>query len=124
VSELSKLGYERGNSVLPFKHLIRKSQEYLDFFGFSGGGRRQGVEVFEKTSSRKTGGAKVPFYNFDAENYLGDAGLRDPTPRFASPVTRVEGVENGLRGDFDPGLKRSHSTRASVGRNEKEKFVQ
>jgi hypothetical protein len=109
----SKLVYGRGSSILPFKRLIRNSQEYFDFPRFSRGRRRQGVEVFEETSPRKTGGAKVPFDNFDPEDYFGDAGLRNPATRCASPVTGVQGVENALRGDFDPMLKRRQSTLAS-----------
>ncbi len=109
-SEFSKLGYGRGSSVLPFKGLIRNSQEYFDFLRFSRGRRRQGVEVFEETSPRKTGGAKVPFDNFNPENYLGDAGLRNATTRCASPVTGAQGVENALRGDLDLRLERRHST--------------
>ena len=98
--------------MLPFKRLIRDSQEYFDFLRFSRGRRRQGVEVFEETSPRKTGRTKVPFDNFDPENYFGDAGLRNPATRCASPVTSVQGVENALRGDFDLRLKRRHSTQA------------
>src|SRR3989442_14102307 len=93
-----------------FKRLIRNSQEYFDFFRFSGGRRRQGVEVFEETGPRKTGGAKVPFDNFDPENYLDDARLRNATTRFAGPVTGAQGVENALRGNFDLKLERRHST--------------
>ena len=109
-SEFSKLGYGRGSSVLPFKRLIRNSKEYFDFLRLSRGRRRQGVEVFEETSPRKTGGAKVPFDNFDPENYLGDAGFRNAATRCASPVTSAQGVENALRGDFDLRLERCHST--------------
>jgi len=111
-SGFSKLVYGWGGSVLSLKRLIRDSQEYFDFPRFSRGRRRQGVEVFEETSLRKTGGAKVPFDNFDPENYLGDVGLRNPAPRCASPVTVVQGVENTLRGDFDLRLKRRHGTHA------------
>src|SRR2546427_10326932 len=46
------------------------------------------------------------------KNYFGDAGLRNPATRCASPVTSVQGVENALRGDFDLRLKRRHSTQA------------
>src|SRR6266446_8137497 len=110
-AEFSKLGYGRGSSVLPFKRLIRNSQEYSYFLRFSRGRRRQGVEVFKETGPRKTGGAKVPFDNFDPENYLGDPGLRNAATRCASPVKGAQGVENALRGDFDLGLERRHSTR-------------
>ena len=109
-SEFSKLGYGRGSSVLPFKRLIRNSQEYFDFLRFSRGCRRQGVEVFEETRPRKTGGAKVPFDNFDPENYLGDAGLRNAATRCASPITGAQGVENALRGDFDLRLEQGRSS--------------
>src|SRR5260370_1945152 len=96
LSELPRLGHGRGSSILSFKRLIRNSQEYFDFFRFSRGRRRQGDEVFEETGPRKTGGAKVPFDNFDPENYLGDAGLRSAATRFASPIMRAQGVENTL----------------------------
>src|SRR6267378_5740664 len=99
-----------GSSVLPFKRLIRNSQEYLDFLLFSRGRRRQGVEVFEEMGPRKTSGAKVPFDNFDPEDYLGDAGLGNAATRFASPVTGAQGVENALGGDFDVRLERRHNT--------------
>jgi hypothetical protein len=56
---------------------VRAVFSNVSFLRFSLGGRRQGVEVFEETGPRKTGGAKVPFDNFDPENYLGDAGLRN-----------------------------------------------
>src|SRR3989441_9341525 len=98
------------SSRSPFKRLIRKSQEYFDFLRFSRGCRRQGVEVFEETGPRKTGGAKVPFDNFDPENYLGDVGLGNAATRFAGPVPGVQGVENALRGNFDLRLERRHST--------------
>ncbi len=91
--------------------LIRNSQEYSDFLRFSRGRRSQGVEVFEETGPRKTGGAKVPFDNFDPENYFGDAGLRNAAARGANPVTGEQGVKNALRGDFDLRLERRHSTR-------------
>jgi hypothetical protein len=86
------------------------AKECFDFLRFSRGCRRQGVEVFEETRPRKTSGAKVPFDNFDPENYLGDAGLRNAAPRCASPITGAQGVENALRGDFDPGLEQGHSS--------------
>jgi len=89
---------------------LDKSQEYFDFFRFPRRRRKQGVEVFEETSPRKTGVAKVPFDNLDPENYLGDAGLRSPATRLASSVTGVQGVEDVLRGDFDLRLKRRYST--------------
>src|SRR3989441_9260711 len=92
------------------KRLIRDFQEYFDFLRFSRGRRRQGVEVFEETSPRKTGRTKVPFDNFDPENYLCDAGSRNPATRWASSVTSVQGVENALRGNFDLRLNRHHST--------------
>src|SRR3989442_12190391 len=92
------------------KRLIRDSQEYFDFLCFSRGRRRQGVEVFEETSPRKTDRTKPPFDNFDPENYFADAGLRIPATRCASPLTSVQGVENTLRGDFDLTLKRRHRT--------------
>jgi hypothetical protein len=101
------------SSVLGFKRLIRYSQKYFDFLRFSRGRRSQAVEVFEETSPRETGGAKVPFDNLDPENYLGDAGLRSPATRFASPVTGLQGVEDALRGDLDHRLKRRHSTEGS-----------
>src|SRR5689334_326393 len=96
-ARVSKLVYGWSGLVLPLKHLIRAPQEYFDFPRFSRGRRRQGVEVFEETSPRKTGRAKVPFDNFNPENYLGDVGLRNPATRCASPVTGVQGVENALR---------------------------
>jgi hypothetical protein len=99
-----------GSSALPFKRLIRNSQEYFDFLRFSRGRRGQGVEVFEETGPRKTGGAKVPFDNFNPENYLGNACLRNAATQFASPVTRAQGVENALRGNFDLRLERRPST--------------
>ncbi len=111
-SEFSRLGYGRGSRVLLFKRLIRDSQEYFDFLRFSRSRRRKGVEVFEETSPSETGGAKVPFDNFDPENYLGHAGLRNPATRCAGPVTGLQGVENALRGDFDLRIKRRHSTQA------------
>src|SRR5438094_1448424 len=67
-----------------------------------------------KPVREKTGRTKVPFDNFDPENYFGDAGVRNPATRCASPVTIVQGVENALRGDFDLRLKRRHSTQARV----------
>jgi len=109
-SEFSKLGYGRGSSVLPFKRLIRDSQEYFDFLRFSRSRRRQGVEVFEETGPGKTGGAKVPFDNFDPENYLGDAGLRNAATRFAGPVSGAQGVEDAFRGNFYLRLERRHSS--------------
>src|SRR2546425_6412193 len=109
-SGFSKLGYGRGSSVLPFRGLIRNSQEYFDLLRFSRGCRRQGVEVFEETRPRKTDGAKVPFDNFDPENYLGDAGLRNAATRCASPITGAQGVENALRSDFDLGLEQGDSS--------------
>ncbi len=66
----------RSSSVLPFIRLIRESQEYFDFLRFPRRRRGKGVEVFEETGPGETGGAKVPFDNFDPENYLSDAGLR------------------------------------------------
>ena len=98
------------SSHSPFKRLIRNSQEYFDLLHFSRGCRRQGVEVFEETRPRKTDGAKVPFDNFDPENYLGDAGLRNAATRCASPTTGAQGVENALRSDFDLGLEQGHSS--------------
>ncbi len=98
------------SSRSPFKRLIRNSQEYFDFLRFSRGCRRQGVEVFEETRPRKTGEAKVPFDNFDPENYLGDAGLRNAATRCASPITGAQGVENALRGDFDLRLEQGRSS--------------
>src|SRR3989441_3929041 len=89
-----------------FKRLIRNSQEYFDLLRFSRGCRWQGVEVFEETGPRKTGGAKVPFDNFDPENYLCDAGLRNAATRCASPVTGVQGVENALRATLTLGSSR------------------
>ena len=68
------------------------------------------MEVFKKTGPRKTGRAKVPFDNFDPENYFGDAGLRSAAARGASPVADAQGVKNALRGDFDLGLERRHRT--------------
>jgi hypothetical protein len=99
------LGYIPGSLVLPFKRLIRNSQKYFDFLRFSGGRWRQGVEVFEETGPRKTGGAKVPLDNFDPENYLSDVGLRNAATRCTSPVMGSQGVENGLRGGFDSRLE-------------------
>src|SRR2546425_2110100 len=96
------------SSGSPFKRLIRNSQEYFDFLRFSRGCRRQGVEVFEETRPRKTSRAKVPFNNFDPENYLGDMGLRNAATRCASPITSAQGVENAFRGDFNLGLKQGH----------------
>jgi len=98
--------------VLPFKRLIRDSQEYFDFLRFSRGRRRQGVAVFEENQSEKDRQDKGPFDNFLPENYFGDAGLGNPATRCASPVTSVQGVESALRGDFDLRLKRRHSTQA------------
>src|SRR5713101_7583222 len=93
-----------------FKRLVRNSQEYFDFLRFSRGCRRQGVEVFEETRPRKTGGAKVPFNNFDPENYLSDVGLRNAATRCASPIPGAQGVENALSGDFDLRLEQGHSS--------------
>ncbi|OLE68099.1 hypothetical protein AUF78_17815 [archaeon 13_1_20CM_2_51_12] len=91
-----------------FKPLIRNSQEYFDFLRFSRGCRRQGVEVFEETRPRKTGGAKVPLDNFDPENDLGDTGLRNTATRCASPITGAQSVENTLRGHLDLVLKQGY----------------
>src|SRR5467141_3387012 len=85
-----------------------RAKECFDFLHFSRGCRRQGVEVFEETRPRKTNGAKVPFDNFDPENYLGDAGLRNATTRCTSPTMSAQDVENALRGDFDLGLEQGH----------------
>ena len=98
------------SSRSPFKRLIRNFQEYFDFLLFSRGCRSQGVEVFEETYPRQTGGAKVPFDNFDPENYLSDAGLRNAATRCAGPAMGAQGVENALRGDFDLGLEQGHSS--------------
>ena len=98
------------SSRSPFKRLIRNSQEYFDFLRFSRCCRRQGVEVFEETRPRKTYRAKVPFDNFDPENYLGDAGLRNAATRCASPITGAQGVENALRSDFDLWLEQGDSS--------------
>jgi hypothetical protein len=105
-----KLGYARGSSILPLKCLVRNSQEYLDFFRFSRGCRRQRVEVFEETSSRKTDRAKVPFDNFYSENYFGDADLRNTATRCASPVKAAQSVEDALRGDLNSRLEHRHTT--------------
>ena len=88
-------------------------QEFSDFFSFSRGRRRQGVEVFEETGPRKAGRAKVPFDNFDPENYFRDVGLRNAAARGASPVTAAHGVKNALSGDSDLGLEHRHSTHTS-----------
>src|SRR6266849_7422075 len=87
------------SSVFPTTYL--NSQEYSNFLRFSRACRRQGVEVLEETGPRKTVEAKVPFDNFDPENYFGDSGLRKAAARGASPVTGVQGVKDALRGDFD-----------------------
>ena len=68
------------------------------------------MEVFEETGPRKTGRAKVPFDNFDPENYLGDPDLRNAATRFASPLLGARGVENAFRGNLDLRLERHHST--------------
>src|SRR2546427_11294071 len=87
------------------KRLIRDSQEYFDFLRFSRGRRRQGVEVFEETSPRETGRTKIPFDNFDPENYFADAGLRNTATPCASPITSVQAVGNAIEADFHLRLK-------------------
>ena len=95
-----------GCSTFSFKRAILNPQEYLDFLRFSRCCRSKGVEVFEETGPRKTDGAKVPFDNVDAENYLSDVGLRGAAARFAGPITGVQSVEDALSCDFDPWLRR------------------
>ena len=102
------------NDILALPNGSFEIHEFLDFLRLSQCRGRQRVEVLEETSSRKAGGAKVPFHNFDPENYFGNAGLRIPATRCTSPFTGVTSVENALRGDFDLRLKHLHNITRSV----------